>query len=142
MPFSADFDTKLWFDRAFLQRSVRLDTDKLETQCARWLGHPLEQPLRFALRPFSNDLEEIWRRTLSYLWCSGERVLPLGPAAKSAFDEYLLTLLLHHHPHNYSDELAGERRRPFQASCGARSVSWPTTPTRPSPYRTWPPIWA
>jgi AraC-like DNA-binding protein len=112
MPFSADFDTKLWFDRAFLQRSVRLDIDKLETQCARWLGHTLEEPLRFALRPFSNELEEIWRRTLSYLWCSGERVLPLGPAAKSAFDEYLLTLLLHHHPHNYSDELARDTLAP------------------------------
>src|SRR5215468_6664864 len=108
MPFSADLDTKLWFDRAFLQRSVRLDTERLEMQCARWLGHPLEEPLRFAVRPFSSDLEEIWRRTLSYLRCNGERILPLGPAAKSAFDEYLLTLLLHHHPHNYSDELAGD----------------------------------
>src|SRR5262245_61848493 len=108
MPFSADFDTKLWFDRAFLQRSVRLDTDKLEAQCARWLGHPLEQPLRFALRPFSDELEEIWRRTLSYVWSSEERGLPLGAAAKAALDEYLRTLLLHHHPHNDSDALAGD----------------------------------
>jgi len=43
MPFSAGLDTKLWFDRAFLQRSVRLDIDKLEAHCARWLGHPLEE---------------------------------------------------------------------------------------------------
>ena len=84
MPFSAGFDTKLWFDRAFLQRSVRLDIDKLEAQCVRWLGHPLEEPLRFALRPFSDELEEIWRRTLSYVWCGEERGLPLGPAAKAA----------------------------------------------------------
>jgi AraC-like DNA-binding protein len=112
MPFSAGFDTRLWFDRAFLQRSVRLDIDKLETQCARWLGHPLEESLRFALRPFSDDLEEIWRRTLSYLWSSEERSLPLGPAAKSAFDEYLLTLLLHQHPHNYSDEMARDPSAP------------------------------
>lgn len=112
MPFSAGFDTKLWFDRAFLQRSVRLDVDKLEAQCARWLGHPLEEPLRFALRPFSDELEEIWRRTLSYVWSSEERGLPLGAAAKSAFDEYLLTLLLHHHPHNYSDELTRDTSAP------------------------------
>jgi AraC-like DNA-binding protein len=112
MPFSAGFDTRLWFDRAFLQRSLRLDIDKLEAQCARWLGHPLEEPLRFALRPFSDDLEEIWRRTLSYLWSSEERSLPLGPTAKSAFDEYLLTLLLHHHPHNYSDEMARDTAAP------------------------------
>jgi len=112
MPFSAGFDTKLWFDRAFLQRSVRLDVDKLEAQCARWLGHPLEQPLRFALRPFSDELEEIWRRTLSYLWSSEQGGLPLGAAAKSALDEYLLTLLLHHHPHNYSDEMAADPAAP------------------------------
>ena len=106
MPFSAGFDTRLWFDRAFVQRSVRLDIDKLETQCARWLGHPLEQPLRFALRPFSDELEQIWRRTLAYLWSSEHGGLPLSRAAKAAFDEYLLTLLLHHHPHNYSEEMA------------------------------------
>jgi AraC-like DNA-binding protein len=106
MPFSAGFDTQLWFDRAFVQRSVRLDMDKLETQCARWLGRPLHQPLRFALRPFSDELEQIWRRTLSYLWSSEDKGLPLASAAKAALDEYLLTLLLHHHPHNYSDEMA------------------------------------
>ncbi len=105
MPFSAGFDTQLWFDRAFVQRSVRLDTDKLELQCARWLGHPLEQPLRFALRPFSDELEQIWQRTLSYLWVSETGGLPLAETAKVAFDEYLLTLLLQHHPHNYSEEI-------------------------------------
>jgi AraC-like DNA-binding protein len=106
MPFSAGFDTKLWFDRAFVQKSVRLDIGKLESQCARWLGHPLEQPLRFALRPFSEDLERVWRRTLAYLSPSDEPGLPLSPAARAALDEYLLTLLLHQHPHNYSEEIA------------------------------------
>jgi AraC-like DNA-binding protein len=105
MPFSAGFETQLWFDRAFVQRSVRLDTDKLEAQCARWIGRPLEEPLRFALRPFSDELEQLWRRTLAYLWSSEEGGLPLTGAAKATFDEYLLTLLLHHHPHNYSGEM-------------------------------------
>jgi AraC-like DNA-binding protein len=106
MPFSAGFETRLWFDRAFVQCGVRLDTDKLEAQCARIIGRPLDQPLRFALRPFSDELEQIWRRTLAYLWSSEEGGLPLGAAAKAAFDEYVLTLLLHHHPHNYSEEMA------------------------------------
>jgi AraC-like DNA-binding protein len=106
VPFSAGFDTKLWFDGAFVQKSIRLDMDKLEAQCARWLGHPVEQPLRFALRPFSDDLERIWRATLLYLSSCEESSLPLAGAAKAALDEYLLTLLLHHHPHNYSDEMA------------------------------------
>jgi AraC-like DNA-binding protein len=106
MPFSANFDTKLWFDRAFVQRSVRLDFDRLEAQCARWLGYPLEERLRFDLRPFSDELEQIWQRTLSYGWSSEAGGLLLADAAKGALDEYLLTLLLHHHPHNYSEELA------------------------------------
>jgi AraC-like DNA-binding protein len=105
MPFSANFDTKLWFDRAFVQKSVRLDMDRLEAQCARWLGHPLEEPLRFELRPFSDELEQIWQRTLAYGWSSEECGLPLAGAARAALDEYLLTLLLHHHSHNYSEEL-------------------------------------
>lgn len=113
MPFSADFETQLWFNRAFVQRSVRLDIGKLEAQCARWLGRPLDEPLRFALRPFSNELERLWRRTLAYLWSSDDGVLPLAGAAKNAFDEYLLTLLLHHHPHNYSEAMAGKNSTPI-----------------------------
>jgi AraC-like DNA-binding protein len=107
VPLSADCDTQLWFDAAFVQKSVRLDVNKLEVLCARWLGHPLERPLRFALRPFSEDLENIWRRTLPYLWSNDEARLPLVGAAKASLDEFLLTLLLHQHPHNYSDEMAG-----------------------------------
>jgi AraC-like DNA-binding protein len=106
MPFSANFDTKLWFDPAFVQKSVRLDMERLEAQCARWLGHPLEEPLRFELRPFSDELEQIWQRTLAYGWSSEECGLPLAGAARAALDEYLLALLLHHHSHNYSEELA------------------------------------
>lgn len=112
MPFSAGFETQLWFDRAFIQRSVRLDVDKLEAQCARWLGHPLGPPLRFALHPFSDELEKIWRRTLAYLWTSEDDGLPLSGAAKTSFDEFLLTLLLHHHPHNYSEEMTEDAQTP------------------------------
>jgi AraC-like DNA-binding protein len=112
LPFSAGFDTRLWFDRAFAQKSIRLDQDKLETLCARWLGRPLDQPLRFALHPFSQELEQIWRRTLSYLWSADEGGLPLAAPASAAFDEFLLTLLLHQHPHNYSGEIADQAAVP------------------------------
>src|ERR1700730_18213037 len=107
MPFSANFDTKLWFDRAFMQKSVRLDMTLLEAQCARWLGYPLVERLRFDLRPFSDELEQIWQRTLAYGWsCEDGAGLRLARAAEGALGAYLLTLLLHHHPHNYSEELA------------------------------------
>jgi AraC-like DNA-binding protein len=106
IPFSANFDTKLSFNPTFVQKSVRLDMDRLATVCARWLGHPLRDRLRFELRPFSDELERIWHRTLSYGWSVEEADLPLANAAKAALDEYLLTVLLHHHPHNYSEELS------------------------------------
>ena len=54
----------------------------------------------------------MWRRTLSYLWSSEERGLPLTGVARTTFDEYLLTLLLHNHPHNYTEEMADEAPTP------------------------------
>ena len=82
MPFSANFDTKLWFDRAFMQKSVRLDMNRLEAQCARWLGYPLVERLRFDLRPVSDPLEQIWQRALAYGWSSEAR----GPARRRRED--------------------------------------------------------
>ena len=111
MPFSAEAETRLWFDKSFVQRGLRLDLGTLEDQCRKWLGHPLDQPLRFALRPFSPDLEQIWQNALTYLLKIGNSA-DLSPAVKGAFDEFLLTALLHHHPHNYSEELAGTAPSP------------------------------
>src|SRR3979490_158338 len=68
MPFSAYFATKLWFDRAFRQKSVLLDMNRLEAQCARWLGYPLVERLRFHLRPVSDQLGPIWERALGSGW--------------------------------------------------------------------------
>ena len=34
------------------------------------------QPLRFDLRPFSDQLEQIWQRALAYGWSSEARGLP------------------------------------------------------------------
>jgi AraC-like DNA-binding protein len=107
MPFSAGLQTKLSLDQRCMQKCVRLDTEKLEQLCARWLGRPLEQPLRFDLRPFSEDLERTWQGSLAYLRSIEGGRLPLAPAAKVAFDEFLLTMLLHHHPHNFSEEMVG-----------------------------------
>lgn len=112
LPFSAGFDTELDFDGAFEQRSVRLDAEALEQLCARWLGHPLEQRIRFDLAPFSERLERTWRQTLSYLWSIEAAGLPLPETAKRAFDEYLATLLLHQHPHNHSEDLRAEAPTP------------------------------
>ena len=105
VPFSSGLDTTLDFDCGFLQKSVRMDAQRLETLCARWLGRPLTRPLRFAMRPFSEDLEIAWQSTLSSLCNSKLDGGGLIKTARAVFDERLLTLLLLQHPHTYSDEL-------------------------------------
>lgn len=104
MPFSVGLETQLRLGPHFVSECVLLDIGKLEMLCSRWLGRPLDRRLRFALRPFSPDLEQVWQRSLAYL--RPIQGVTLAPAAKAAFDEFLLTLLLHQHPHNFSEELA------------------------------------
>ena len=41
---------RLDFDGRFAQTSVRLDIERLETLCSRWLNFPLDRPLRFELQ--------------------------------------------------------------------------------------------
>jgi hypothetical protein len=106
MLLSAGADTQLRFDQTCAQQSLRLDFTRMEELCARLLGYPLESPLRFDLRPFSAELEQLWQRTLVYLYPSDGRTLPLTAVAQASLDEFLLTLLLHQHPHNYSADLA------------------------------------
>jgi AraC-like DNA-binding protein len=113
MLLSAGADTTLRFDHACTQQSLRLDLAKMEQLCARLLGHPLEAPLRFDLRPFSAELEPLWQRTLLYLYPGDGSSLPLTAATQASLDEFLLTLLLNHHPHNYSEELAGPGPTPI-----------------------------
>ncbi|MGE0747059.1 MAG: AraC family transcriptional regulator [Rhodospirillales bacterium] len=106
MPLSAGFDTRLRFDRDFVQAGLRLDHDRLEALCARWLGRPLDAPLRFALQPFSDALERTWRHTMNYLAAIERDGLALPAPVRTAADDLLMTLVLQHHPHNYSAELA------------------------------------
>lgn len=105
VPLSAGQDTQLRLDEGTLQRATLLDMKQLEEHCARWLGRPLDQPLRFSLRPFSDDLQRIWLSSLTYLSANRDNPIATSPAAKAAFESFLFTLLLHHHPHNFSEAL-------------------------------------
>jgi AraC-like DNA-binding protein len=113
IPLSAGRETRFEFDAGFAQKSVKIDAEKLSALCAKLLGHPLDAPLTFALKPFSPEFEELWRRTLAYVWPSPQQGLEVGPATNGAFDEYLLTLLLNHHPHNYSEEMLAPASTPI-----------------------------
>ena len=109
--FCAEKDTRIHFDRDFTQTSIRLDTALLENVCLRWLGRPLDAPIRFDFRPFSEHLEASWSHILAMV---GTGVPPdhhdFRP--RRLLDEYLLAFLLHHQPSNYSEALRRDVRDP------------------------------
>ena len=109
---SAGRSTQLEFDATFAQKSVKIDAEKLSALCARLIGHPLDAPLTFALKPFTPEFEQVWRRTLAYVWPSDQQGLAVGPTSDRAFDEYLCTLLLNQHANNYTDELSAPASTP------------------------------
>jgi AraC-like DNA-binding protein len=110
VPLSPGVETQLAFDGNFAQRSVRVDIASLEALCSRRLNAPLDRPLRFEFRSFSPALEQAWSQAVSLIvnYERGGVVLP--EAAAASLNEFLLTLLLEQHPHNYSEELRGGSR--------------------------------
>ncbi len=103
LPVSAGLGTKFEFEREFAQTTVRLDVDLLERLCSQWLGYPIPRSVRFELRPFSSEFQRTWSQVLALMDSSGEWNLP--QAAAASFEEFVLTLLLHGHSHNFSDAL-------------------------------------
>jgi AraC-like DNA-binding protein len=110
MPLSAGLSTQLEFDARFAQRSVRLDIERLESQCARMLNHPLDRGLRFELRPFSEHLEKAWTEAVSLVTTYATMDLTLPVAAAANLDEFLISLVLTQHPHNYTDDFQARTR--------------------------------
>jgi AraC-like DNA-binding protein len=109
--FSAERETSIHFEGDFTQTSVRLDTALLESVCSRWLGRPVDVPVRFDFRPFPEELEAGWSHILAMLGTgSPPDHHELRP--RRLLDEYLLAFLLHHQPNNYSAELQHEVRDP------------------------------
>jgi AraC-like DNA-binding protein len=112
IPISPNFGTVLDFGQEFASISLKLDTQRLELLCSRWLGHPLDQELRFELTPFSGTLQRTWNSTLAVLESGGFGVNALPQAAEAALEEFVLTLLLRGHPHNFSEDLERPERHP------------------------------
>ena len=107
VPMSAGLSTQLDLDARFSQRSVRLDVARVEAHCARMLNHPLDFGLRFELRPFSPALETAWGEAVNLVLTYASLNLPLSAAATASLDDFLISLVLTNHRHNYTDELQG-----------------------------------
>lgn len=105
VPLSPGLNTRLDFDARFAQRSVRLDIERMEALCSRWLNAPLDRPLRFELRPFSAELEKAWAQAVDLILTYERSSIVLPQPAAMSFDEFMLSLVLAQHPHNYSDDL-------------------------------------
>jgi AraC-like DNA-binding protein len=105
LPFSPNARSYLKFDRQFAQRSLRLDIDAMETLCSRMLNCPLGEPLRLELQPFSPELETAWQQAVGLLLKYDELGIALPPTAALHLEEFVGSLILEQHPHNYSDAL-------------------------------------
>ncbi|MGE0373663.1 MAG: AraC family transcriptional regulator [Gammaproteobacteria bacterium] len=98
--------TILEFDREFAQTSLRVNVERLNAQCEQWLGHPLDGPIRFTLDPLAKPLEDAWQDCMRLYLTVGSRSAFLPHMDLEPLEDFLLSLILHGHPHNYSDELA------------------------------------
>jgi AraC-like DNA-binding protein len=105
LPLSPGVSTQLDFDARYVQRTVRLDIVGMETLCSRWVNAPLDHPLRFELRPFSRHLEQAWAHAVTLMLTYARMNITLPEPAAASFDEFLLSLVLQQHPHNYSEDL-------------------------------------
>jgi AraC-like DNA-binding protein len=112
IPVSPNLGTVLDLGLEFASIALKLDTQRLELLCSRWLGHPIDEDIRFALTPFSGALQRTWNSTLAMLESGGFAVNALPQAAEAALEEFVLTLLLRGHPHNFSEELKRPERYP------------------------------
>lgn len=105
LPMSSDLATQVELDAQFAQRSVKLDLDRLEAQCVRMLNHPLDRRLRFELRPFSSALENAWSEAVGLLSRYANMNITLPAASAASLDEFMNSLVLTQHRHNFTEEL-------------------------------------
>lgn len=108
---SAGAPTGFKFGREFSQTTLRVDPEHLNMMCSRALGRPLERPMRFDLVPFSNSMEATWNGALSFLdadWGAQDH----PEAVNRSIAEFLLNLLLHGHPHTYTEAMARLESQP------------------------------
>ncbi|MEJ0086759.1 MAG: helix-turn-helix transcriptional regulator [Pseudomonadota bacterium] len=110
LPMSADLRTHVELDAHFAQRSVKLDIDRVEEHCARILNRPLDRGLRFELRPFSPSLEKAWTEAVGLVVRYANMNLVLPAASAASLDEFMISLVLNQHRHNYTDEFDARPR--------------------------------
>lgn len=108
VPVSMNRATEFIFNREFSQISLRPDKNRLQALCATWIGHPLEEDLRFDLRPLSPQLNSAWSAMLELL---SQSMRGYSVAAQHSLEDAMLGMLLAGHGHNYSAAMQGDDSR-------------------------------
>jgi len=117
LPLSPNLPSQLTFDRRFWQNSIRLDKAFVEEICSCLLNRPVENAIRFDLTPFSPNLETVWQQALQTVQSYQAAGLEPNSVTARRLEEFLATLLLESHPHNYSEAL-----KSFSVPAGPRLV--------------------
>jgi AraC-like DNA-binding protein len=100
-PISATGESRVESRDSLSHISTRIDSEALNSMCARLLGHSLDEPLLFKHAPFTDELRGLWDLVI---W-SLNKLFDCGQASSlsiNSLNEYAMTLLLEKHPHNYS----------------------------------------
>lgn len=90
------------------QIMVRIDRSLIERVCEQHIGHPLRQPIEFALGMDMASASGVsWQALTSYLTAEVERGAPMlrSSLAMTRIEHLLVTTLLTVQPNNYRDEL-------------------------------------
>lgn len=105
VPISAAGESRVESGDNLSHISTHIDSEALNSMCARLLGHSLDEPVLFEHAPFSDELKGLWDLVI---WSLNRLFDSDQPSSLSisSLNEYAMTLLLEKHPHNYS--------RPFE----------------------------
>lgn len=80
---------------------------RMEALCSRLLNSPLDEPLRLQFQTFAPELQRAWHEAVGLLRTYEDLGIVLPASSASSLEEFVGTLILEKHQHNYSDALLG-----------------------------------
>ncbi|MER5670697.1 helix-turn-helix transcriptional regulator [Pseudonocardia alni] len=95
---SGNHATGFEFDPMFAQTSLRLDPVAVRAHCEQVVGAPLENEVRFTLKRFSPEMQNLWSQVLALSYQRGA----LPATSLEYLNKLVLDLLVQRCPHNYS----------------------------------------
>jgi transcriptional regulator GlxA family with amidase domain len=101
VPISATGIAAISGEPSLTHLSMHIDTERVHSLCAQWIGSPLGRPLVFDLKPFTPDLAGRWQRIIKAM----DALMDMGTPPQIALvslRECAIDALLQSHPHTYT----------------------------------------